>query len=269
MYKRPRILTIAGSDSGGGAGIQADLKTISALGCYGTSVITALTAQNTQGVDAIESLSGSFIYQQLKCVLEDIGTDATKIGMVQDTHVVEAMRKAWDERGEGPVVLDPVMVAKSGDRLLRDEAIASLKEQLFPIARLITPNIPEAEVLSGQHIRNREDLRSVAESLGSAYHHIDVLIKGGHFEGDQLEDVLYLVETNGIRTFEGPRVRTRNDHGTGCTLSSAIASFLGLGHALPDAVEKGRQYLFEALEHGKEMNIGNGHGPPDHFYFLS
>ncbi len=269
MRKRPRILTIAGSDSGGGAGIQADLKTISALGCYGTSVITALTAQNTQGVDAIESLSGSFIYQQLKSVLEDIGTDATKIGMVQDTHVVESIRKVWDEHGEGPVVLDPVMIAKSGDRLLRDEAIDSLKERRFPIASLITPNIPEAEVLSGQRVRSREDLRSVAKSLGAAFHGINVLIKGGHFEGDQLEDVLYLGENKGIRTFEGPRVRTRNDHGTGCTLSSAIASFLGLGHALPDAVEKGRHYLFEALDQGKDMDIGYGHGPPDHFYFLS
>ncbi len=263
-----RLLTIAGSDSGGGAGIQADLKTFSALGGYGMSVITALTAQNTRGVHAVEELSEDFVYAQLKAVMEDIGTDAIKIGMVQNASVISAIGKGLADRTGGPVILDPVMVAKSGDKLLEDEAIKELKETLFPLSDLITPNLSEAEVLAGESLSSLNDMKEVARRLSQEVGGGNVLVKGGHSEEETIKDVLYETGKNQCKVFEGKRIETKNDHGTGCTLSSAIARYMAVGEPVEEAVGKGREYLREALEAGKGFSIGGGHGPMDHFYFL-
>lgn len=260
-----RVLTIAGSDSGGGAGIQADLKTIAANGCYGMSVITALTAQNTKGVFGIHPVPVDFVQQQLQVVLSDIGSDAIKIGMLFSSELIEMIAAELKSLATDNIVLDPVMVAQSGDKLLRDEAVAALKTTLIPVANLITPNLPEASVLLGRQITTSEELKDAAvelSELGCA----NVLIKGGHLEEGDCDDLLYMAETGEFRTYAVKRIETNNNHGTGCTLSSAIAAGLAKGLSVDAAVAAGKEYITGAIRSGADYRIGGGHGPVDHFY---
>lgn len=256
-------MTIAGSDSGGGAGIQADLKAFSACGCYGMSAITALTAQNTVGVTDIYPVSVAFLEAQLRAVLDDIGVDAIKIGMLHSTEVIECVAAIIKEYGCGKVVLDPVMVATSGAKLIEDDAIAALREILFPVVQLITPNVPEAQLIAGQEIAGAESLRVVAHALSEEYG-LAVLLKAGHLHGEYLEDVLVVADRE--HRYRQQRLATRNTHGTGCTLSSAIASFWARGFALAEAVEKAEEYLHGAIAGGAGYSLGQGHGPVHHFH---
>lgn len=273
MYHKSycRALTIAGSDSGGGAGIQADLKTFSALGCYGMSVITALTAQNTVGVHAIHPVPADFIADQLSAVIADIGADAVKIGMLHSPAVIQVVAKGLRAHQPPHQVLDPVMVAKSGDRLLQEEAIAALKAELLPLADLITPNLPEAYGLVGQDpdpAPETEAMRELCRELAGMGPPA-VLLKGGHLGGENSPDLLYLREEDRFLRFEAERIQTANTHGTGCTLSSAIAAHLARGEDLATAVEKGKFYLTAALKAGADYRLGAGHGPVHHFYALN
>ncbi|SER67176.1 bifunctional hydroxymethylpyrimidine kinase/phosphomethylpyrimidine kinase [Rhizobium sp. NFR03] len=256
-------LTIAGSDSGGGAGIQADIKTFSALETYATSVITAVTAQNTTGVTAVEDISCSLIAAQMAAVFADMDVRALKIGMVSRAETIETIA-AGLLGFAGPVVLDPVMVATSGDRLLQEEAIDALRTVLVPRARIVTPNLPEAALLTGLPIaHDRAGMTKQAEALlkaGAA----SVLIKGGHGDGPESTDLLFDGES--VRTFAAPRIATRNDHGTGCTLAAAITAHLARGYALVEAVSLSKTYLHQALEAGRGTSIGRGRGPVHHFY---
>ncbi len=263
-----RVLTIAGSDSGGGAGIQADLKTISAHHCYGMSVITALTAQNTVGVSAIHPVPIDFVEAQLDAVLEDIGTDAIKIGMLFSPELIGAVAQRLRQYRAQNIVLDPVMVAQSGDRLLQNDAIAALKAELIPLADLITPNLPEASVLLDREIGNLHELEDAAYDLvqlGCP----NVLIKGGHLEEGDSDDLLYLGEDRKLIRLAEERIATTNNHGTGCTLSSAIASGLAQGLNLESAVRRAKEYITGAIASGAEYLLGKGHGPVDHFYRFS
>jgi hydroxymethylpyrimidine/phosphomethylpyrimidine kinase len=261
----PRLLTIAGSDSGGGAGIQADLKTFAAHGAYGMSVIAALTAQNTREVRAVLEVPPEMVAAQIDAVLEDIGADAVKIGMLASVEVIRAVvdRLRAHLAGTGvPIVLDPVMVAKSGDRLLREDAIEALTVDLLPLVTLVTPNLPELAALTGLPVENEEDRLRAAEVLarkGPA-----VLAKGGHAEGDEVVDLL--LAGGHVHRFSYPRLHTTSTHGTGCTLSSAIAARLGSGEDLARAVEGAIQYLHGAMAAAYPVGKGNGHGPVDHFY---
>ncbi|MGV3559341.1 bifunctional hydroxymethylpyrimidine kinase/phosphomethylpyrimidine kinase [Larkinella arboricola] len=264
MKTYARTLTIAGSDSGGGAGIQADLKTFAALGCYGMSVLTALTAQNTKAVTGIFPVPPAFIAEQLKAVLSDIGTDAVKIGMLHSPEVIEVVAKTLVEFGVTNIVLDPVMVAKSGDKLLQDEAVDALKSYLLPIATLITPNLPETSVLLGRTVELQADMPQAAVDLlklGAGA----VLVKGGHLMTDDSADLLYLA-TGEQHWFSTARIDTKNSHGTGCTLSSAIAAGLAKGLSVVEAVSAAKTYLTQALQTGAEYRLGHGHGPVHHFY---
>lgn len=255
-----RVLTIAGSDSGGGAGIQADLKTVTALGGYGTSAITALTAQNTLGVTGVMPVPPAFIVQQIEVVLQDIGADAIKTGMLHSADVIEAVADALTRLGASvPLVIDPVMVAASGATLLQEEAVTALKESLLPLAGLLTPNLPEAEKLLGHPIKGVEEMRAAAQEL-RAFGPQAVLLKGGHMEGNELVDVLATAE--GVETFTTTRIPTDHTHGTGCTLASAIATGLAQGLMLRDSVIRARAYLQKAIAGAPGM--GRGHGPVDH-----
>lgn len=257
-------LTIAGSDSGGGAGIQADLKTFSALGVYGASVLTAITAQNTLGVSAVHAIPAEMVTAQIDAVLSDLDVKAIKVGMVADAAVINAIASALSG-SDIPLVVDPVMVAASGDRLIDDGAEAAIVERLFPIATIVTPNIPEAAVLAGepeaQSVAEMEEQAKRLAATGPA-----VLLKGGHLSGDDSCDVL--VVCGAVSRLSAPRVSTRNTHGTGCTLSSAIAAFLAQGEALPDAVAHAKGYLTGALNAADQLSIGKGHGPVHHFHAL-
>lgn len=257
-----KILTIAGSDSGGGAGIQADLKTIAAHGAYGLSVITALTAQNTRGVQAVHDVPREFVRAQLDSVLSDIGCDAAKTGMLSQPGVIEEVADRLATFGVGNLVVDPVMISKSGHRLLQPEAIGALKRRLIPMARVITPNAPEAAELVGFPVETLESARRAAAELARLGPRA-VLIKGGHIsDRDEIIDVLW--EPAGVREFAGPRLDARHTHGTGCTLSSAIACGLGFGLPLAVAVERARGYLLGALDHAYE--VGGGISPVDHLW---
>jgi hydroxymethylpyrimidine/phosphomethylpyrimidine kinase len=264
-----RALTIAGSDSGGGAGIQADLKTFAALGCYGMSVITALTAQNTREVTAVHAVPVELVVAQLDAVLSDIGVDAVKVGMLLSAEIATAVGETLQRWHAGPVVLDPVMVAKSGDRLLAEAAVQSLRKHVFPLADLVTPNLPEAEALLGRVVEGRDRMEQAAiELLGLGPK--AVLLKGGHLtEADTSADVL-VYEDEGRhlmrRWFEYPRIETKNTHGTGCTLSSAVAAHLARGMRLEPAVERARAYVQRAIEAGAGYALGKGHGPVHHFH---
>jgi hydroxymethylpyrimidine/phosphomethylpyrimidine kinase len=258
----PRVLTIAGSDSGGGAGIQADLKTFAALGCYGMTAITALTAQNTMGVQAIQSVPAAFLKAQLQSVLDDIGVDAVKIGMLHSPEVVEVVAWAIDHYQLKRVVLDPVMVATSGDKLIADETVAVLVRELFPRVQLITPNLDEAALLLGRPVPDENALRQACadlQSMGAA----SVLLKGGHLQGEDVVDVLLLADGTS-RTLRSKRITSRNVHGTGCTLSSAIASHWTLGLDLTEAVVQARSYILAAIQAGASVTTGQGHGPLNH-----
>jgi hydroxymethylpyrimidine/phosphomethylpyrimidine kinase len=256
-------LTIAGSDSGGGAGIQADLKTFSALGVYGASVITAITAQNTKGVTAVEDISATIIAAQMDAVFSDLDIKAIKIGMVSRIDTIRTIAERLRSQSQ-PVVLDPVMVATSGDRLLQEEAIETLRSELLPQATVATPNLPEAALLTGTGIAtDRATILKQAEmilALGAKA----VLIKGGHGTGSKSVDLLMDGET--IQQFSMPRIETKNDHGTGCTLAAAIAAHLALGLPLADAVGLSKDYLQGALAAGRDLKVGHGHGPVHHFY---
>lgn len=263
-----RVLTIAGSDSGGGAGIQADLKTISANGCYAMSVITALTAQNTLGVTAIHPVPEEFVEQQMEAVLTDIGTDAVKIGMLFSPELIVSVAGQLQRFKVKNVVLDPVMIAQSGDKLLEDAAVEALRKTLIPLADLITPNLPEASVLLDRDIRDVQALQEAAEdlaNLGCA----NVLIKGGHLEDKTSDDLLYLGKEQKSIWFPTKRITTNNNHGTGCTMSSAIASGLARGRGMEEAVRQGKEYITGAIASGAKYRIGGGHGPVDHFYRFS
>ena len=255
-----RVLIVAGSDSGGGAGIQADLKAVTALSAYGATAITALTAQNTLGVFGVHPVPPAFIEQQMELVLEDIGADAIKTGMLHSAEVIEAVARVVERLGRGaPLVVDPVMVAKGGARLLLTDAEGALRARLLPLAALITPNLPEAEALLGAPIVGVDAMRQAAAALlemGPAA----VLLKGGHLEGDRVVDVLRT--RDGERLFEDTRILTRATHGTGCTLASAIAAGLAQGLALEPAVARARRYLREAIL--RAPGLGGGHGPLDH-----
>ena len=262
-----RALTIAGSDSGGGAGIQADLKTFAALGCYGMSVITALTAQNTVAVAAIHPVPPEFIAAQLDAVLEDIGVDAIKVGMLHSAEVIATVAERLRRRPMVPVVVDPVMVAKSGDRLLREDAVTALREVLLPLATVITPNLPEAEALLGRHVRSHDAMNAAATDLLKLGPRA-VVVKGGHLAGGDSADVLALAGEKTVRWFQAPRAATSNTHGTGCTYSSAITAGLARGASIADAVEQAKRYLTGAITAGATFRLGAGHGPVHHFHAL-
>jgi hydroxymethylpyrimidine/phosphomethylpyrimidine kinase len=261
------ILTIAGSDSSGGAGIQADLKTFSALGCYGMSVITALTAQNTSSVDAIHAVPAKFVGQQIDAIFSDIEVAAIKIGMLHNIDIIEIVANKIKARPYNiPIVLDPVMVAKSGDTLLESDAIEFLLNKLVPLVTIITPNLPEAQLLLNKKIESRDDIKKAAKELCQKTLQA-VLIKGGHLrDNDKCTDCLYVKAIDRIYWYEAERIKTQNTHGTGCTLSSAIASFLALGYSLYEAVAKAKVYLSEAILAGSKFTLGHGYGPVQHFH---
>ncbi len=273
-----RVLSIAGSDSGGGAGIQADLKTISALGCYGLTAITALTAQNTQGVRAIHAPEPGFLREQLDAVFEDIGVDAVKIGMLHSPEIVAVVADALTRFQPAHVVLDPVMVATSGDKLITPQTQEEIVRQLFPLATLVTPNLDELSWLISEPVERWEQFESSAVKLHEMGAR-NVLIKGGHMKSPNLMDLLVeffsttppIIEsstTRGVRRelteIVKPRIDTRNLHGTGCTLSSAIACFLALGYPLKTAVRGAQDYVYRAIEAAVNMQLGHGHGPVNH-----
>lgn len=257
------VLSIAGSDSGGGAGIQADLKTCAALGVYGMTAITAITAQNTQGVRAIHSVPPEVIAAQIDAVAGDIGVEAVKIGMLHAPEMAEAVAAALERHAFAQVVLDPVMVATSGSVLMEDSTVSVLVKRLFPLASVITPNLDEAALLLGRKLETVEQMRSAAYEL-QAMGARAVLLKGGHLPGERVADVL-LLENGEELVMDDARIATRNTHGTGCTLSSAIASYLALGEDLPDAVRMAREFVRKALEAGANVRTGGvGNGPLNH-----
>ena len=254
-----KALTIAGSDSGGGAGIQADLKTFSAFRVFGMSVITAVTAQNSLGVQGVENLTPAFVSLQLRSVLDDFGVDAAKCGMLSTGPIIDALADVLAERPIANLVVDPVMVAKSGDPLLRPDAREALVRRMLPLALVVTPNLPEAEALAGMAVASREDMEEAARrihALGPRH----VLVKGGHLKGDAV-DVLH--NGRAITVYTAPRIDSANTHGTGCTLSAAIAAGLALGRPLPEAVREAKAYLSTAIREG--FAAGHGVGQLRHF----
>lgn len=263
--KYTRVMTIAGSDPSGGAGIQADIKTISACGCFATSAIVAVVDENTIGVSGVHPIPSEFVVGQIHSILDDIGTDAVKIGMLHSSELIKAVRQTLDEYPEiKNIVLDPVMVATSGDALLQSEAVATLRDVLIPRARVITPNIPEAELLLGRKIHSSRDRADAARAL--ARPGVSVLLKAGHLNDEQLCDILFDAELDEISELQSKRVDTNNTHGTGCTLSSALASFLAKGLSLKEAAKAAKDYISEAIARGAEYSIGHGHGPVHHFH---
>jgi len=260
-----KVLSIAGSDSGGGAGIQADIKTISACGCFATTAITAITAQNTLGVSDIFAIPETVLQNQIKAVLEDIGSDSVKIGMLHNSKTIIAVSQTLKQFNIKNIILDPVMVATSGNKLLEDEAIATLKEVLIPMARIITPNIPEAEILLGKKITRQDQLAQYAREL-SMDRQVSVFLKAGHLSDDVLIDVFYNAEEDTILELKSKRIHSKNTHGTGCSLSSALASFLAKGENLNLAATHAKEYINSAIVKGADYEIGKGHGAVKHFF---
>lgn len=261
----PSILTIAGSDCSGGAGIQADIKTISALGAYAASAITAITVQNTLGVTGIHPVPPEYVKGQIEAVMTDIRPRAVKIGMINDVKIVEVIADAIQKFRPRFVVFDPVMVSTSGCKLIEDDAITALTTRLMPLATLITPNLSEAQVLTGITVNDRQSMQAAAQELlklGSQA----VLVKGGHLEGGRMYDLLQVRNESEPHLFAADKVNSSNTHGTGCTLSSAIATYLALGTPLVTAVEKAKQYVWQGILTGKDVHIGEGHGPLNHFH---
>jgi len=258
--KIPKAMTIAGSDSGGGAGVQADLKTFAALGVYGASTLTAITAQNTVAVTTVHDIPTDVITAQIDAVLTDIGADAVKTGMLSSSDIIECVCEALEVHGVQRLVVDPVMIAKSGDALLREDAIGSLRTRLLPLAMVVTPNIPEAEALTETTIVSDADVRRAAEAvvgMGAR----SVVVKGGHREGPAT-DLFY--DGKEFKEFTAPRFDTVNTHGTGCTFASAVAAGLARGMVVTDAVALAKDYVTEGIRHS--FSIGQGHGPLNHFY---
>lgn len=261
----PIVLTIAGSDSGGGAGIQADIKAISATGSYACSVITAITSQNTLGVTAIHNVPTAHIESQLDAVFSDLNIVAVKVGMLSSAEIIGCVSRKLRQYQPRYIVIDPVMVATSGDLLLQQNAIADLKSQLFPLATLITPNLPEAcVIIGGEKVTNSNEIEGIIEKARSL-NTPACLIKGGHLEDEHLSRD-WLIENDTVTTFDAERIPTPNTHGTGCTLSSAIASYLAQGFQLKEAVGKAKNYLSQAIIHADELSVGQGHGPVHHFF---
>ena len=268
MKKYHTVLTIAGSDSGGGAGIQADIKAISAMGCYAASAITAVTVQNTVGVQAVHPVPLEILSGQIDAVLSDIGADAVKIGMLHSSDVVNLVADKIEKYGIRNVVLDPVMVSTSGHRLIEDSAVDTLKERLIPLARVITPNLPEAEILCGRTIPSEDEFADAALAL-SRMGHVSVLLKAGHLSDETLVDYFFNAEDGSMIRMPSERVDTCNTHGTGCTLSSAFAAALARGEELASAAQSAKKYITQAIISGAEYTIGKGHGPVNHFFALA
>lgn len=265
MKTYKKVLAIAGSDSGGGAGIQADIKAISANGCFATTAITAITAQNTVGVTEIHPIPISTLKKQLEAVLDDIGTDSIKIGMLHNSETIRTVSEILKQFKITNIVLDPVMVTTAGNVLLEADAIQTLKELLIPYATVITPNIPEAEILLGEKIIDQNDLPKHAKTIGLRYN-TSVFLKAGHLKDPDLIDVFFNVETGELLELKSKRINTKNTHGTGCTLSSALAAFLAQGFSLNEAAVKAKDYINEAILAGVDYTTGKGHGPVHHFY---
>jgi len=263
----PIAATIAGSDSGGGAGIQADLKTFAALGVYGASVITALTAQNTRGVTAIHDAPAAFIGQQIDSVYSDLAVAATKIGMLSRVETVVAVAQGLRRWQTRRIVLDPVMIATSGAKLLLPDAVAAIRAELFPLADLVTPNLPEAAALTGEGLAGDEAAMLRQGEMLLRQGARAVLVKGGHGGGPESVDIL--VDAAGMRRFAAPRIATANTHGTGCTLSSAIAAGFAKGLGLDTAISQAKTYLTGAIAAADRLRIGSGPGPVDHFHAFS
>jgi hydroxymethylpyrimidine/phosphomethylpyrimidine kinase len=265
--QRPCVLTIAGSDSSGGAGIQADIKAMSATGSFAASVITALTAQNTLGVQAIHEIPLGFVEAQLNSVFSDLNIAAVKIGMLANKEIMMAVAASLKKYHRGVVVLDPVMVSKNGFPLIENSVLPVLKNELLHTATVITPNVVEAEKLLDCTIITATDQSNAAKSLGEEYK-INVLVKGGHMQCSGSDDVLYQYHDKSFAWFHADRVDTKNTHGTGCTLSSAIASYLAQGNTLAESINKAKLYISNAIEAASRVNIGKGCGPVEHFYFV-
>ena len=265
MKKYHSVLTIAGSDCSGGAGIQADIKTISALGGYAASAITAITVQNTCGVTGIHPVPASYVKAQIEAVMTDIKPSAVKIGMINDVEIVKAIAESIKEYRPKFVVFDPVMVSTSGCKLIEDKAIEAIKKELIPLSTIITPNLSEAMVLTGDSIGDVASMTAagnkILESGCGA-----VLIKGGHLEGNDMCDVLCIKGENTPYIYTASKISSKNTHGTGCTLSSSIATYLALGETLREAVRKAKDYVHKGILNGKDVCIGSGHGPLNHFY---
>ena len=261
---RGRVLIVAGSDSGGGAGIQADIKTVTMLDAYAATAVTALTAQNTEGVFGVFPVPPDFVRRQIEVVLDDIGADAIKTGMLHDSAVIEAAAAALAERAPDiPLVVDPVMAAKGGAPLIDPEAVAALRQRLVARAALVTPNLPEAEILLGRGIGSLDEMKDAARAL-LAIGCRAVLLKGGHLPGDTVWDVL--ATASGMRVWQSPRIATRHTHGTGCTLASAIAAGLAQGRDIESAIDRAREYVHRAI--ASAPGLGRGHGPLDHAHPL-
>lgn len=265
MKHYPCILTIAGSDCSGGAGIQADIKTISALGAYAASAVTAITVQNTRGVTGIHPVPPACVKAQIEAVMADIRPRAVKIGMVNDAGTIRAIAESLEAYPSHYTVLDPVMISTSGHRLMEEDAITALTDRLMPLATLITPNLHEAEALTGKKISTLSEMEAAAREL-LAFGSQAVLVKGGHLEEEEMCDVLYIKGETQPRLFSSPKIESRNTHGTGCTLSSAIATYLALGEPLGEAVRKAKAYVHQGISTGKDVHIGAGHGPLNHFF---
>lgn len=265
MGHYPVILSIAGSDCSGGAGIQADIKTITALGAYAASAITAVTVQNTIGIRAIHATPPEVVRGQIEAVMDDLKPEAIKIGMVDDALIVRIIADCLRKYKPRYVVYDPVMVSTSGRKLISEEAIHEIKKSLFPLTTLITPNLDEASVLIGKHITTVQEMQTVAQELAEIYH-TSILVKGGHLTGNEMCDVLYTNKNTYL--YKDQKVESKNLHGTGCTLSSSIATFLAKGYTLNEAVERAKHYISLAIVAGKDVNIGQGNGPLRHIPFI-
>ena len=263
MERHPVILSIAGSDCSGGAGIQADIKTISALGGYAASVITAVTVQNTLGVHAVQSVLPEIVRGQIEAVMDDLRPVAIKIGMVSDIQIVRTIVDCLRKYIPEYIVYDPVMVSTSGRKLMSDETIEEIKRELLPLVTLITPNLDEASVLTDKSIHNIHEMQEAAKRLVDEYQ-TSVLIKGGHLEGDRMCDLLHTSESI-FHIYEEKKIESHNLHGTGCTLSSAIATYLAKGYPMRESIQHAKTYITQAIIAGKELNIGHGNGPLWHF----
>jgi phosphomethylpyrimidine kinase len=263
-FRYPSVLTIAGFDGSGGAGIQADIKTISALGCYATSALTALPVQNTRGVRSIYPIPEHAVGAQIETILDDIFPDAIKIGMVHTGELVATIVDTLARYPNVPVVFDPVMVATSGDQLIADHTIETIVERMFPLATVITPNMDEAAILAEMPVRTLDDMRRAGEKIRKLGCR-SVLLKGGHLKTPRLTSLFFDAQGS-THEFNFDRFETNNTHGSGCTLSSAIASFIALGESLLEAVDKGQQYVHQAILHGRDVQIGEGNGPLNHFF---
>lgn len=264
-YKYPSVLTIAGFDSSGGAGIQADIKTISALGCYATSVLTALPVQNTTGVKSIYPISTQAVKEQIEVVLDDIMPDAIKIGMVHHPELVYTITETLKQYPRIPIIFDPVMVATSGHRLIEKETIEVIKNTLFPISELITPNMDEASILTNQEVKTIEDIQQAGPIILKQGCN-NVLLKGGHLKTEKLTSILF--SKNGLQqTYESTKVVSKNVHGSGCTLSSAVASYVARGFDIPTSIQYAQDYVYESIVAGKDVITGKGNGPLNHFHY--